>query len=183
MTTQDGPCVAHARVVSHYNDGMLALRYAAVVAIAVWTGGLIALGGVGAPAIFDVTGMRQVEGGRLLAGAIFGEILRRFHLVSYVCGGLVVASLAARAVLGPRPRRFAVRLIIAVAMLGAAAYSGLVVSPRIASLQQAIQVSPSSLPEGDARRIEFGRLHATSTGIQLVPLLGGLLLIFWELRD
>src|SRR5262249_8414415 len=105
------------------------------------------------------------------------------HLVSYVCGGVVVASLAARAVLGPRPRRFAVRLVIALAMVGAAAYSGLIVSPRIASLQQSVPVSPSSLPESDPRRIEFGRLHSTSTGIQLVPLLGGLLLIFWELRD
>src|SRR5262245_8865703 len=147
---------------------MLALRYAAVVAIAVWIGGLIALGGVTAPAIFEVAGTRLADGGRLLAGAIFGEILRRFHLVSYACGGVVVASLAARAVLGPRPRRFAVRLVIALAMIGAAAYSGLVVSRRIASLQQSMQVSPSSLPEGDPRRIEFGRLHSISTGMQLV---------------
>jgi hypothetical protein len=175
--------VARAQLLNHYNDGMLALRYAAVVAIAVWMGGLIALGGVAAPSIFEVTGVRHVNDGRLLAGAIFGEILRRFHLVSYACGAVVAASLAARAVLGPRPRRFAVRLIIAVVMIGAAAYSGLVVSRQIATLQQTIQGSPSSLAENDPRRMAFGRLHATSTGLQVVPLLGGLLLLFWELRD
>ena len=74
-------------------------------------------------------------------------------------------------------------MLIALTMVGAAVYSGMVVSPQIASLQQRIGVSPSSLPEGDARRIAFGRLHAMSTGVQMVPLVGGLLLLFWELRD
>ena len=56
-------------------------------------------------------------------------------------------------------------------------------APRIDALQQAIGVAPSSLPEGDPRRVEFGRLHGLSTGIQLVPLLGGLFLLFHELKD
>ena len=46
-----------------------------------------------------------------------------------------------------------------------------------------IGMAPSKLPEGDPRRVEFGRLHATSTALESVPLLGGLLLLFWELRD
>ena len=137
---------------------MLALRYAGVLALTLWVGGLLVLGAIAAPAVFDVVAARQVEGGRMLGGAIFGEILRRFHLVSYACGGIVAVSLAARAVLGPRPRRFAVRLIIAVLMIGASAYSGLVVSRQIASLQRTIEVAPSSLPESDPRRIAFGRL-------------------------
>jgi hypothetical protein len=68
-------------------------------------------------------------------------------------------------------------------MLGAAAYSGLVISSRIARLQQEIGAAPSSLPEGDARRVEFGRLHGLSTAVQLVPLLGGLMLIYWEIKE
>ena len=44
-------------------------------------------------------------------------------------------------------------------------------------------MAPSSLPAGDPRRVEFGRLHGLSTGIQLVPLLGGLLLLFFEMKD
>ena len=57
---------------------MLALRFAALLALVVWVGGLIALGAVAAPAVFDVVAARQLPDGRLLAGAIFGEILRRF---------------------------------------------------------------------------------------------------------
>jgi hypothetical protein len=167
----------------NYNDAMVALRYAGLLAVAVWVGGALTLGAIAAPAIFEAAAARQTVDGRLLAGAIFGEILRRFHHVSYACGVVVLASLAARGVLGPRPHRFAVRLGVAVVMLGAALYSGFVVSPSIARLQHSVAVAPSSLPDSDPRRAEFGRLHATSTGLQLAAVLGGLVLMFWELRD
>ena len=167
----------------HYNEWMFALRYTALLALTVWVGGLLSLGAVAAPAIFDVVAAQQIAEGRLVSGAIFGEILRRFHHVSYVCGCLVPLSLVARGVLGPRPRRFAVRMALSVLMLGAVAYSGLALLPRIEALRTSSTVAPSSLPESDPRRIEFGRLHGFSTGLQIIPVIGGLLLLFWELRD
>jgi hypothetical protein len=138
---------------------------------------------VAAPTVFDVIAARQIHEGRLLAGAIFGEILDRFHHVEYTCGVLLPASLATRAVLGPRPRRFAFRFAVAVLMLAAVVYSGFVLTPRIEGLQRSIGVAPSSLPEGDPRRVEFGRLHGMSNGVELVPVLGGLLLLVFEMRD
>jgi Domain of unknown function (DUF4149) len=164
---------------------MLALRYAALLAIAAWIGGLLVLGAIAAPAIFDVTALRQIPDSRVLAGAIFGEIFRRFHLVSYACGAVLVLSLCIRAVLGPRPRRFSLRLAIAAMMIAAALYSGFVLSPSIEHLQQSVgaNVSIASLAVNDPRRIAFGRLHGRSTLLQLVPLVGGLILIFWELKD
>jgi uncharacterized membrane protein len=92
---------------------MLALRYAGLLAVAVWIGGWLALGAVAFPGIFDVIALRHVQDGRVLSGAIVGEVLRRFHLAVYACGAVVLVSLAARALLGPRPRRFAVRFGIA----------------------------------------------------------------------
>ena len=68
-------------------------------------------------------------------------------------------------------------------MLAATLYAGVVVAGRIASLQASMNVAPSSLPAADPRRIAFGRLHLISTSLQLVPLLGGLALIFWELKE
>ncbi len=163
---------------------MLALRYVGLLALVLWVGGLLALGAIGAPSIFDVLAAHQADGGRLLAGAIFGETLRRFHLVSYGCGVVLLATMIVRAVLGPRPRRFAVRAVIAFAMLAASGYSGVFVSARIARVQADIGgVAPSSLPETDPRRVQFGRLHATSTGLELIPVLGGLMLLLWELKD
>jgi hypothetical protein len=162
---------------------MRALRYAALLALVVWSGGLIALGLVAAPAIFETVAARQVADGRLVAGAIFGEALRRFHPVAYACGAVVALSLLARRILGPRPRYTGVRLALASIMLAAMVYSGTAVATRIMSLQREIGVAPSSLPATDARRAEFGRLHATSTTLLLVPVIGSLALIWWELRD
>ncbi|MGH9370254.1 MAG: DUF4149 domain-containing protein, partial [Vicinamibacterales bacterium] len=165
-----------------YNEWMLALRYVAVLALVFWIGGLVALGAFAAPAAFDVLGPRGADG-RALAGAVFGETLRRFHLAAYACAAIIVMSLLVRGVLGPRPRRFAIRLAVTAIMAGAGAWSGLVLTPRIHEAQETLGTSPSTLPEGDPRRVEFGRLHGISTSLQLVPLLGGLALLFFELRD
>jgi hypothetical protein len=164
---------------------MVVLRFATVLAITVWIGGLLAIGAIAAPAIFEVVSLRQVPDARMLSGAIVGEILRRFHLLAYGCGAVVFVALTARAVLGPRPKRFAIRLAIAAVMIAAAAYAGLVITSRIEHVQQQIGagVAPSSLPAGDPRRVEFGRLHGQSTLIQLVPLLGGVVLLLFEIRD
>jgi hypothetical protein len=163
---------------------MLALRYAGLVALTLWVGGLLALGAIGAPAIFDVLAARHVAGDRVIAGAIFGEILGRFHLLAYACGVVLLGTLLVRGIMGPRPIMFAVRLAVAFVMLLATAYSGLIVSATIARTQAEIGAAPpSSLPEGDPRRVEFGRLHAMSTGLAVVPILGGLFLLFRELKD
>jgi uncharacterized protein DUF4149 len=169
-------------VTLNYNERMLALRYAALLGLAVWVGGLITLGAAAAPAMFDVLGASGSVG-RLQAAAVFGETLRRFHWITYGCGVVVVTSLAARAVLGPRPRRFAVRASIAAAMLAASAWVGQVVAPQIARAQREIGAPPSSLPENDPRRAAFGRQHRLSTTLELVPLVGGLMLLFWELKE
>jgi Domain of unknown function (DUF4149) len=145
---------------------MVLLRYVALLALVVWVGGLVALGAIAAPATFDVVALRHVSDGRLLAGAIFGEILRRFFLVSCAAGLVLLVSLTLRRILGPRPRHVGIR-----------------VAGRIRALQSTMTVAPSSLPETDPRRVEFARLHVISTTLQLVPLLGGLALIFWELKE
>lgn len=159
---------------------MLVLRYVAVVAIAVWVGGLIALGGIAAPSAFET--LSGLPEGRGLAGAVFGEALRRFHLVTYGCGALIFASLLIRAVLGPRPRRFALRMVLAAMMLAASASVGLVIAPEIRA-QQAAGRTPSTLPEDDPARARFGRLHGLSSTLELIPVLAGLALLFLELRE
>lgn len=162
---------------------MLVLRYAGLVALTLWVGGLVALGGLAAPATFEVLAASHVTGDRQLAGAIFGETLRRFHLLGYLCGGVLIVTLLGRGILGPRPSRFALRLGLAGAMGLSMLASGLMVSPRIAQLQSTIAAAPSTLAEADSRRVRFGRLHAASSGLLLVPVLGGFFLLYREMRD
>jgi hypothetical protein len=161
---------------------MLALRYAAVLALALWTGGLVVVGAVAAPSVFDILGAHGAEG-RVLAGAVVGALLERFTMIAYGCAAVVLLSLVTRGVLGPRPRRFAYRVGGLLLMTAATLYAGAVIAPRIAAMQRSIGTAPSALAESDPRRVEFGRLHGTSASLQLVPLLGGLALLFWELKD
>lgn len=161
---------------------MLALRFAAVLGLVFWVGGLAALGLIAAPALFDVIGASGT-GGRALAGAAFGETLSRFHTASYICGGVILASLAIRGVLGPRPRHFFIRMMISSLMVGASAWSGFVLIPQIREAQRAVGASAAAPAEIEARRADFSRLHGLSTSLQLVPLVGGLALIFLELKE
>lgn len=162
---------------------MLALRIAALAAIALWSGGIVALGAVAAPAIFDTLASRGVADARAVAGAVFGETLRRFHAVSYGCAGVVIGTLLLRRLLGPRPSRLGIRLAISSLMAGAAVYSGTVLAGRIERARDAAGGSPSTLAAHDPRRTEFDRLHALSTTLAMVPVLGGVVLIGWELRE
>lgn len=162
---------------------MLALRYAALLAAALWVGGLLTLAAVAAPAIFETMAARGIADGRVLAGALFGEILRRFHLLSYACGAVILASLILRGTLGLRPDYWGMRLGIAGVMLLAALVSGVVLTGRIEEARTEAGGAPSSLAADDPRRVRFGRLHAASTILQIVPLLGGLVLMFRELTD
>ena len=114
---------------------------------------------------------------------MFGEILQRFHLVGYACGAVILLSLVLRAILGPRPRHFALATITTSLMLAASLYSGVVLSGRIERLRAEMPQAPSELPDDDPRRLAFGRLHGQSTAFQLVPLVGGLVLLFREMTD
>lgn len=164
---------------------MPGLRYAYVLALAVWLGGMVILGAVVAPTVFQVLPEREPVAGRILAGAVFGAALTRFHYVAYACGGVILVSLITMALLGPRPAAFAVRTAVVSAMLGVALYSGFVVLRSVDHLQQEIgaNVAPSSLPDGDARRVRFDQLHLLSTRLMMVNMLGALALLYWEARE
>lgn len=83
---------------------MIALRYVYVLALSLWFGGTL-INALVAPPATD-------------------QALRRFFLVFYALGGLVLVSLLAMALLGPRPSGFAARLGVATLMLGRTLYSG-----------------------------------------------------------
>ena len=162
---------------------MLALRYAYVLALVVWLGGMLALGAIVAPATFQVLQASAPEIGRALAGELFGQILARFHYVAYGCGGVMLISLTVIAILGPRPRAFAVRLAVIATMLLIALYSGVIVLRTIDAIQLEVGRLPSLLPTEDARRIRFDELHQLSTRLMMANILGALALLYWEARD
>ena len=89
----------------------------------------------------------------------------------------------AMALLGPRPRAFAVRLAVIGAMLLVALYSGLIVLPTIDAIQLEAGRLPSLLAAGDPRRIRFDGLHQLSTRLMMANIVAALALLYWEARD
>lgn len=170
-----------------------------MLALAVWLGGMIVLGAVVAPALFSTLGALDPVSGRVFAGEGFGAVLRRFHYVAYASGVVLLVTLSAMALLGPRPRSFAIRTVIVAVMLAVAAYSGVLVLGEIDTIQQDIAASspapqsdtavaathrlPSSLPASDPRRIRFDQLHVLSTRLMMINIVAGLVLLVWEARD
>jgi hypothetical protein len=167
----------------NYNDRMLVLRYLYVLALVIWLGGMIVLGGLAAPALFGVLEARMGPEGRAAAGAVFGEILSRFHLLSYVSGAVLLAALGAMALLGPRPRQLGARMGIVAIMLAIALYSGIALTGRLERLQERASGPVTALAPDDPVRQGFSRLHGWSTTLMMINVLGGLVLLYWEARD
>jgi uncharacterized membrane protein len=84
---------------------VIALRYVYVLALSIWFGGTIIIGGVIDPASV--------------------QVLHRFFVISCTSGALLLTSLLAMALIGPRPSRFAWRLGIAVLMFTVTVYAGI----------------------------------------------------------
>jgi uncharacterized membrane protein len=162
---------------------MFALRYAYVLALVIWLGGMVALGAVVAPATFQVLQASAPENGRALAGELFGDILGRFHYIAYIAGATLLITLGVMRVLGPKPHAFAVRVLIVILMLGIAAYSGVVVLGAIDAIQADVGGLPSLLGAGDPRRIRFDNLHQLSTRLMMANVVAALGLLYWEARD
>lgn len=162
---------------------MALLRILSVLVLALWVGGAAVLGGVAAPTIFSSIEAHDPETGRVLAGQVFGAVFARFQQLTWILGGLYVALMAARAALGPRPRRLAIRLWMIAAMLAASLSTGLVIAPRIDAIRSGTAGAVASLPDTDPRKAEFGRLHGLSNALMLFAIAGGIGLLWAETRD
>jgi hypothetical protein len=169
-------------MADNYNDVMLVLRYAYLLALVLLLGGLLAIGGIVAPAVFAAFTGSHGMAGREMAGLAVGAVLARFHLVAYAALAIMGIALGAMAALGPRPVRFGVRMVIVALMLIATLYSGIVIGARIERLRREINGVVAELPASDPRRAQFGRLHGLSTALLSVAAVGGLTLLYWEAR-
>lgn len=159
------------------------LRFAGTLALSFWIGGLAALGGVAASTTFDVLQAHDPATGRQLAGVLFGAMSQRFSHAAIAAGAVVLLSLGLRAALGPRPRRFGVRMWVAAAMVAGVIAGAFFISPRIETIRGSVSGPIASLPDSDPRKVAFGRWHVASTALMALTILAGIGLLWIELDD
>ena len=125
---------------------------ASLLLIGAWLGAGAIVAAVVAPAAFAVLPTRT------LAGALVGRVLPPLFYWGIATG--LVAVLAARG-LG-RDRLVTTATVAGFVTAVSCAVAQLVVEPRIERVRAEIPGPVDALPPGDARRAEFGRLHAAS---------------------
>ena len=138
---------------------------AQVVLLATWLGAAAIVAAAVAPAAFAVLPSRA------LAGALVGRVLPVLFYAGLAAGALALVLEVA----GGGGRWSRVRLGGAGAVVAACAVAQLVVAPRIARVRAAIGPSLEALAADDARRLEFGRLHAFSVGWLALAIVGAAL--------
>jgi hypothetical protein len=84
---------------------VVALRYVYVLALSIWCGGIFTILAIVSP--------------------ISDAAAHRFFVTSYIAGALVLTTLFAMALLGPRPSGFFARFGVALGMLAVTLYAGL----------------------------------------------------------
>jgi hypothetical protein len=136
---------------------MLALRrvlaIVALLAVAVWLGGLTALGALAAPVVFATVPWPS-------SADAMSIVFRRFDSVAMACAAIVLASEAIRAVAGLTFSRVDhARAFVSLLAAGAAVLEGIEISPRIAALHAA-----GAIRGLDGPGLELARLHDRAEG-------------------
>lgn len=139
----------------------------AIVCLALWVGGLVALGACAAPIIFHVVPAP-------LSGDAMGAVFRRFDAVVISCAVVVLGSEAVRIRVGAAPASIAARTRTALAIVAAAAgiYGGVRLSPAIVALHAAGAVRGFG-----ADGAELERLHEWAEAVAKVEVAAGLVLL------
>jgi uncharacterized membrane protein len=145
------------------------LRYAMLLCLIVWLGGLIFFAFVVAPAAFSVLPSRH------LAGNVVGRSINGLHWIGIVAGivYLFASILYARVATGAA-HLFAARNVIIVLMLVLTLISQFGIIPRMDALRASIGEIDSVLPDNPVR-MQFDALHVWSTRVESGVLLLGLL--------
>jgi hypothetical protein len=126
----------------------IALAMAQSLAVTLWLGGIVALGAITAPIVFDVTPMPQSADAMTL-------VFRRFDVVAMSCAAVALAAEAVRAILRVRAGRLDTLRATVVALAAAfATYEGASLSPRIVGLH-----ASGAIRGMGVAGVELSRLH------------------------
>lgn len=157
---------------------MSIVRFLMLLSLVVWVGGIVFFAFVLAPTVFHP----GILPSRQLAGAVVSRSLGILHWMGLICGLVfVLTSLIDAQVANGMAGPFATRNLLVYAMIALTLVSMFAISTRMLELRNNM-VFIDNVPQNDARRVEFNRLHVWSTRLESTVLLLGLAVIFLTSR-
>ncbi len=157
-------------------DVMSFIRYLMLLSLVIWIGGLIFFAFVLAPTVFAVLPTRQ------LAGNVVNRSLGIMHWMAISCGIVfAVMSIIDSRVVNGVADPFAARNLLIYAMIILTLVGMFGIASRMVVLRQQMGVI-DDVPQEDARRVEFNRLHVWSTRVEGTVLVLGLALLYLTAR-
>lgn len=157
---------------------MTALRTLMLLALIVWIGGIIFFVAVLAPVVFS-----GVLPTRELAGNVVNPSLTRLHWMGLISGLIFLnCSIFYNLSKYTRPKILAPSHVLVVLMLVLTAVSQFRITPKMQLLRSEMKTI-DNVPENDARRTEFNRLHERSTQVEGAVLLMGLVVVVLTARQ
>ena len=154
---------------------MSLLRFLMMLSLAIWIGGIVFFAFVLAPTVFSVLPTRN------LAGMVVSRSLGRLHWIGLFSGiaYLVFSLLLAR--LSGSFQAFAPRHLLVLLMIALVLIAQFGIAGKMNQLRLDMGVI-DNVPQDDARRVEFNRLHVWSTRAEGTILILGLAVLFLTMR-
>jgi uncharacterized membrane protein len=147
------------------------LRALMLLCLIVWIGGIIFFAFVLAPTVFSVLPTHE------LAGNVVNPSLSKLHWMGLASGVVfLICSLFYNRARYAQFRLFSVAHLLVVIMLILTLISQYSITPRMSALRSEMGVI-DNVPASDARRIEFNRLHVSSTRLEGGVFVLGLVLV------
>lgn len=164
--------------LSFLRGPMSVLRFLMLLSLVVWVGGIVFFAFVVAPTVFHP----GILPSRQLAGAVVSRSLGILHWLGITSGVVfLVTSMVLSHVGAGVAAPFATRNLLIYAMIGLTLISVFAISAHMLALRNDM-VFIDNVPQDDARRIEFNRMHVWSTRIESTVLILGLAVIYLTAR-
>lgn len=157
---------------------MSIVRFLMLLSLVVWVGGIIFFAFVVAPTVFHP----GILPSRQLAGAVVSRSLGILHWLGLTSGLVfLVTSMTQSRVATGIAAPFAVCNLLVYAMIAVTLISVFAISAPMLALRSEMGFI-DTVPQEDARRVEFNRLHIWSTRVESTVLLMGLGVIYLTAR-
>lgn len=147
---------------------MVIIKFAHLMSLVVWIGGIIFFSFFSAPSIFKVLD-------RELAGDVVGDIFPKYWMIGYICSPIALGTLVFLAKHGADGT--CIRILLLSVMLATTLFTGLVIGSKAKGIKTEMRATEDVAKKEEIRK-QFGKVHGVSIILNMATLLMGIATIF-----